>query len=317
MAILPDVPGIEVRVKVEGELVPDYENTDVKAEALQPPNHPTRHFYVESKTGARYCVQLDMNEEFAAYLEKHHDGAKHLRIELLVDGVRSAALCCRNVLEYRTFRVTSDLKHYVKGPSETCTYRDLVFTQIQGVEATSVERIRGDAEKARRIGLIQVIIHVGSDGTTPYPSSPVTRDELHELCSDPQVLELAEKSMKGSDLTHCSSLHNETKTKMTRSFCLKTDKTMCEFQFFYRSKETLQSLEVIAHPEPRMPEFSNMTRQELLAFAERNWRNLGDEADRKPLHIKTEPCDGNPGQGPIDLTVTRKRKRVEIDLTED
>jgi hypothetical protein len=130
MAILTEFPGLEVRVKIEGELAPDYENKDANRDHERALGYPTGHFYVEAKTGARYCVQVDVTKPFFAHLASHCGEATCAQLCLSVDGEVRCGLFIRDFQRAPTTQ-TFYLKQCRAKSKAEWEYRDLVFSAIQ------------------------------------------------------------------------------------------------------------------------------------------------------------------------------------------
>ncbi|KAL2202270.1 hypothetical protein CC79DRAFT_1373895 [Sarocladium strictum] len=297
MAILPEFPDLEVRVKIEGELAPDYENKDANRDHERALGYPTGHFYVEAKTGARYCVQVDVTKPFFAHLASHC-------------GEATCAQLCLSVDDFLPETMSSQVQGLVG-------VRDFVFSAIQMKEDTDEQTTYPQPMDLLHFGNINIAIWVGV-------SSQIISAANVPKVRMPGELLLAEKDPKKLDVTHRSMTSAESTTTEQGSAFLQHPKCLGSLTFAYRSREMLQNLLVIPRPEvpevePEIPHFAAMSHEEFVALATRHWpasqRVKAEEtSSESSTEVKIEHNDGGATNG---VPAGGQRMRVEVDLTQD
>ncbi|KAF5611757.1 uncharacterized protein FTJAE_14162 [Fusarium tjaetaba] len=166
MAVLPGVPGIDVRIVVNGvptEEWPFEENKkrevdeeDAKANEQklghvrsEDPQLPTSSNYIQSKSGCRFWVRATLSDDFET--SKMPPGADGIAFQIYIDGVifgTGFSLGTRSTRNWDCAFVKSDdgimKRHYP------------VFSDFVSVEDTDNDKINADMARVREMGTIHI-----------------------------------------------------------------------------------------------------------------------------------------------------------------
>jgi hypothetical protein len=84
MAVLSDVPGVEVTVVIDGETAGEYNDPNAQ-DTGQVDDVPTSRKFIESKPGATFKIVFGLSEGCAKFFTTNEQSA--LRFKVLVDGL--------------------------------------------------------------------------------------------------------------------------------------------------------------------------------------------------------------------------------------
>ncbi|RYP24432.1 hypothetical protein DL767_008602 [Monosporascus sp. MG133] len=323
MAVLNDIPGIEVAVQINGQDVVEYDDPDASEHVR---SCATSSKYIESIDDAEFTIR------YKASLDYNWEGCRDhvLRFRAFADGLKLSgkvifktdALCgrCIHVEGFSKYDPETKNKY---------TY-NCKFSPISTVDDSGRERVIEDSRVAKKLGLIEVEVYRSTySGTREPEASSVTA---------PHSYVLAEKSLKGKAISHGVSytLGRITQAKsrprvMFRDF-EEDGGPIAVFRFQYRSKESLKQ-ELIIPRSPSVPQsyVLRMTifgEAELLQQAEdlAQWRRQieSDRVEKKSRPVKREISDVHDpyqDQEPTRPTkmsrLTSGREAQVIDLTDD
>lgn len=139
MAILPEIPGLEVCIKVEGEVVPDFEKEAENNDNSSVSEHPTGHFYVEANSGAKYRVLLELTPPFFDFIDEYCATATTIRVLLRVDGDLMQRWVYTS-LRHGKRSVKHHLQYSQRLSKSEAVRRDLVFGAVStGCPPSSIE----------------------------------------------------------------------------------------------------------------------------------------------------------------------------------
>ncbi|KAI1469458.1 uncharacterized protein F4812DRAFT_470407 [Daldinia caldariorum] len=324
MAILRDVPGIQVTVQVAGNDAIEYEDPDAsEGGETRDATCPTSIKYIECVDEAEFAIKLRVDDTYQ-WGHKNNALMTHLRL----DGKSVSG-----IIVSQTARVNGTAIGINKGEYAYCTqtdrwlFRKFKFSAVDVVDDSNKSRVEKDVKIARHLGLIQVkVFRCIPLGTY---RKPTPRSDFQQ--SD--KLELAEKSLKGKAISHGTSFssgqHTRTPNNRRVAYIDGYDKPIAMFQFHYRSREALKREMVIPRspspaPEPKC-EIAQMSRAELERLARERLDQLQNDQSIKE---ERKPMVKNEVGGTIDLTEEIKRpikssRRVRvapnevIDLTDD
>jgi hypothetical protein len=115
MAILDDLPGIEATVRINGEVLAEYDDDEeYQPQGDNVPHHRRAEVasnYIESETGAEFTINISVGEPYQM-------NCPSLGFHVLVDGVRTKHCLLRN-LDYSP---RTGFEKEFRGP----TFRDMV-----------------------------------------------------------------------------------------------------------------------------------------------------------------------------------------------
>ncbi|KAI0458393.1 hypothetical protein F5B21DRAFT_25470 [Xylaria acuta] len=313
MAILDDVPGIEVIVQVAGTDAVEYDADEEESKSLaESTTCPTVTKYIECTDRVDFAIKIVASRHYA-WGYKGHD----LQFKLSIDG---------NAITRR----------FISGPGKTITINSTTafcpqsqewkiykfgFSAVSTTDDSREERVAQDRELAKHLGLIR--IDVRRCIRQPHTSAKARR----RLANYAQKFELAEKSMKGKAISHgaaFSSTRSIPAPMHTHSFKLLPEDhgPIAVFHFIYQSKDALQKNLIIpcdAHPSSAQSfdELSPAERERLAKERfEQMQRDRGLKDEAKPIlkrsAVKTE--DLTKGE---ENPTPAKRPAEFIDLTID
>ncbi|KAF5684394.1 hypothetical protein FDENT_6743 [Fusarium denticulatum] len=213
MAVLPGVPGIDVRIVVNGlptEEWPFEENKkrevgkeDVKTNEhklghvrSEGPQLPTSSNYIQSKSGCQFWVRATLSNDFES--SNLPAGADGITFQIYIDGVvfgtGSIPLGTRMTRNWDCA--------FVKSDHGTMKLRYPVFSDIVSVEDTDNDKIRADMARVKEMGTIHIWV---SAVKMNQPSI------LAAKARDRPDMEMAYKAtiLHGEGLTHGTTYKDE------------------------------------------------------------------------------------------------------------
>ncbi|EMR67008.1 hypothetical protein MGN70_000292 [Eutypa lata] len=314
MAILEDVPGIKVTIRVGGVNCTEYDDPDAEDEQT---SCSTSSKYIESVDDSEFSIHWEVNSDYAwgpkPYLldaDIYIDG--HWLMGSVVSVARLSNIDGKcEVSNFGATRLCPETGSWV--------VRKPKFSAVKIVEDTDQGRIERDHEVVKELANITVKISRVIDGSFNYsPNNQDTADTSFEL---------AEKSLKGKAISHGTTFSTIGSSTQKPEFAKvriipEDDGPIAVFLFKYRSKEALKHELIIPRspsPEPAVPDdFAILTDAEKDRLARDRFEELKIKRE-----LKTEPVIKREFGDTIDLTQDesphRPAKRVArcIDLTED
>ncbi|KAG5967138.1 hypothetical protein E4U56_001002 [Claviceps arundinis] len=295
MAIMSCFPEIDVRVCISGRPATEYpspdqrdDNGNMRSGAGHGAVH-THECYIESKSGQDYTVDISVTPELRL------PPTKSLLMDLSVDGQK-----CHGAATTLKSRkgVPKPFRYSFIGPwraSSSPGYMiqdKLTFSPVSTVEETSKTKLGRDSKIVANLGIIKVEVFLG----TMLQAKPWTRPSQR---SRHEALTIAEKAMKGKELSHGTTYsRGETRFKSwSRSACDR--ELLAVYKFHYRSHDALRREMILP---PRDPAVSD----EVSAMTEDEARSLAEQY----LRLKREPQVKSEDKKPLISKRT-------IDLTED
>ncbi|KAI1337680.1 hypothetical protein F5Y15DRAFT_150910 [Xylariaceae sp. FL0016] len=258
MAILEDVPGINVSVAVDG--VPLYEHTDqVGGDAEQENDKcPVVSRYIECTDNTPFTIQITVDHDYEFGYRNHSvvarayvDGSR-VRGEIIRSGDTFLGPCMRTI---RGQEIYSDI-------TQLWNIRRFQFSVVDTIDEAQKDRVEKDMKVAKGLGVIEVRI------TRAIEYGPT----FHHNMPDPKSgkFELAEKSLKGKAISHGTSyLAPESILAPTFVDCrdlVEDNGPIAIFRFLYRSREALKRELIIPRsptPEPTIAHLSEAERNRL------------------------------------------------------
>ncbi|KAK8099841.1 hypothetical protein PG999_010215 [Apiospora kogelbergensis] len=311
MAILNEVPGLEVTVQMNGYNVREYTDPYADNHRRSRGSCPKVVKYIESKTGANFAVCFLKDPEFK---ELSH----HIAFRVHIDSVEAGFFHEPNGFTYREWGVKVDGGSWKA--EHGVTYYKFRFADFSVLpnDDFSLEEIEDHKKEASRIGTIKVSVY---DMQEPMfveaNGSRGRRDNVEEALMRQDCF--AEKAVKGDRaLTHSVDFSNR-KEKPTARFqnhdgivkrsvwADSKKRPFAEFEFRYRSMEGLIQEAIVSRT-------SSMDDEQVREYAQ----NL----ERDHARLKAESSTLKRSAPNDDYFGTNKRTRMDIDtevidLTQD
>ncbi|KAI0127031.1 hypothetical protein BJ170DRAFT_695414 [Xylariales sp. AK1849] len=276
MAILRDLPGVEITVEVDGKPLQEYDdpyankNSDelellvAATKETNPVATNVKHIphvvkYIEAVSGKRFAFRF---KKQAGFLR----GCHHLGLEFSNDGRRT-----NFVHQARGGRDYLIKSHRSGGPSTdywTHYYKfgDLKATSNDGYSKTALDKIM---HKAKHYGSLLVRVYrMNYSGSKEKELCPVYR-----LSSTTN--EVPEKAPAPAPM-------------LKNNYYDPLQRPMAVFEFRYRSQEGLIQEGIIPRPTP----VDDMGEQELREFARQFWKEDSFQSEIKEERVKQEGDDG-------------------------
>ncbi|EQL01318.1 hypothetical protein G6O67_002869 [Ophiocordyceps sinensis] len=315
MAVLQMWPGLIVRVKVAGQPATEYDppeddENDPEDSTGQP---ASTKCYIESTSGLRYSVEAEITSEF-----KLSAPYQVVVLSVTIDGKfadgRYRFVVGENVVRPVTIevdRIVEPAPAHVPGLG---AQRFFTFAPVSAIEDANKSRVMRDAQTANSLGTILAKVFIG------YGEVPVKRTKRAKA-HDTDAFQLAEKAMKGRELTHGTKFSDGSMGPVPKVNDLTFQRVIGQFSFMYRSRSALQK-EMVLPPSPTPTDggdrLENMGEEELRKLARDLLRTKKPNALPASLSsIKRDPDEDD------EIIQARKLKRVKtcedevIDLTSD
>ncbi|KAI0386078.1 hypothetical protein F5Y04DRAFT_115530 [Hypomontagnella monticulosa] len=316
MAVLEELPGVEITVQVAGRDATEYDHPDAREQQLDgAANVPTSNKFIECVDGSEFTITAKVRDTYKWGYKNHV-----LSLRFSADGkwLESPLMSQSDNYGGRLhIRVVEGHKAYCHQTKRWLLQR-CKFSAISTVDDSKKERVEKDIKAAKDVGLIRCRI---------YRCIRLGASDFQPSIEKGTKSELAEKALKGKAISHGISFSSE--NTVAPSYSHAEDLTedngpIAIFQFHYRSRDALKREMVIPRtPSPGPapdPEIARMSREELERLAEERLNQLrGIKEERKPV-IKREIGDV------VDLTDNSRRPKTRrrlnepeeaIDLTED
>ncbi|OTA85308.1 hypothetical protein M434DRAFT_164023 [Hypoxylon sp. CO27-5] len=293
MAVLEDVPGIKVTVRINGVDCVEYDDPEAREEE---PAQPTSSKYIESPNDAEFTIMVTVDDNYKWGYKNHV-----LSFNTLVDSNRIQCPIIRegHTLACGTKTRCIEGKEIFDNETGAWSIHGLKFSAMKIIDGATKERIEKDRVVSDKLGLIEVdvqrCIELGAY-TKPFGKS------LLEL--EKTSLELSEKALKGKSVSHgtgfSASKPNRAPNFVSTERLSEDSGPIAVFQFKYRSRKALQQELVIpSTPPPQSPTFDKLSEAERDRLARERYEQINEEK-----HIKKEkmPIIKREFGGTLDLT---------------
>ncbi|KAM0188505.1 hypothetical protein ACHAPI_010529 [Fusarium lateritium] len=298
MAVLEEVPHITAQVRVAGELATEYKPLDdqdvVVVSGQEGPKVPTTHRYIESKSDAQFTIEVTISPSFE-FPKDHYC----MVVEAYIDGQWMCSRIVRKSDIQDQPRILNLSSAQQDGGNGTPVAKKFVFAAItKNCDPPAKDRVIDDIERAKTLGKIRLLFqtcHI--KGYAPWKLSSSVKT---------QQLDLAEKALKGKEISH-ATLH-----------------AFGEFVFHYRSyPEALQHEMIIPRtPSPGPSSETGLVADALSQLSESDIRRLAmerlqenmvkEESPRVKREADRSPC--TPRQWKM---IKLDDGKMAVDLTDD
>ncbi|KAK7968059.1 uncharacterized protein PG986_002336 [Apiospora aurea] len=317
MAILDEIPGLEVTVQIDGYNVREYTDPYDVNRRRSRDACPKVFKYIESKTGANFAVCFLKEPDFQ---ELSH----HIAFRVHVDSVEAGFFHEPNNFNYREWGVKVDGGTWKNERGVTSYKFRFADFSILPNDDFSLEEIEDHKNEASRIGTIKVSVYDMQDAIFVEEDGAQDRGRGRNASSADEALTrqdyFAEKAVKGDRALHHSIDFSHRRERLTprvqyhgglvrRSVWADPQKRpFAEFEFRYRSMEGLMQEAIVSRT-------SHMDDDEVREYAQ----NL--ERDNARLQAQTN-SNGKRSAPDGDSSQANKRTRMDIDpvvidLTQD
>ncbi|KAI1121100.1 hypothetical protein F5Y10DRAFT_282747 [Nemania abortiva] len=312
MAVLDEVPGIEVTVQIDGQNITEYDDHHIsEPDADMNPGCPVMSKYVEAIDDAEFSIKVAVDDEVYAWENTEH----RLRAQTTIDGRWVSGPLLKRGDEPR---VIEGYKYYSE-ESQQWYCKKFKFSAISTDGDPQAARIEKDIEAVKDIGLIQVEF-----------GRRVLKSQLKPASSPPLVntntLNVAEKALKGKAISHSMS-YVIPQTPMLNSLIEDLQFDIIQYMLTHIHIEGLKrELAIPRTPSPEpvtpiVPKFvHNMTIAELQHLAQERLDQIQWAEEAKYGYksaVKRKANEVVDVDEEADKARAAKRPAVTIDLTDD
>ncbi|KAK7947148.1 uncharacterized protein PG986_011469 [Apiospora aurea] len=276
MAVIEDVPGVEIRIAVAGAPAKEYGDPD-----LEVPNHN------DSFLSSVYIECLD-GQEFAFRYKDHQ-----LKFKFYIGG----NLCDRRpLIEEATTRsgpVMRELRKQVEYNEATKKWYShrFVFTAVEKVDDANKQRVEEDKKIAKHLGVLKV---------------EVWRATVHTHHNPPSKTGASNSTLDEGEPIEYKPSRNTSGRKKCSCNLPEDNGPMATYLFHYRSKEALKKERIIARsPSPSLaPGGDSEEEKKPVVKRERSSDSFGldDVASAKSRRKRIKPEEDEEGLEVVDLT---------------
>ncbi|GAB0141548.1 hypothetical protein EsHS_00002137 [Epichloe bromicola] len=287
MAVLTQIPEIDVSVHVNGQPAKEYpspcQDDDHTVTIPDPPSHEC---YIESKSGQTYTVEVTISPELKL------PGKRDLCIYLFVDGKFITGRVREHRDSFHSRHISLIGPTMLSPRSKLHRTQKLTFSPVTTVEETSQAKIKRDARISADLGTIVVDVKT----CTVIGKAPVSAQNYEQE----EKFTLAEKSMKGRELSHGTRFTEGPVTQPLTGLIVSHKQVFAQYTFRYRSRSALQKEMIL----PQTPPPQQSILDQLQAMTEDELRSLDEKLLRvkREKKIKPETNDAPRLKRTIDLT---------------
>ncbi|KAI2610724.1 uncharacterized protein GGS25DRAFT_479531 [Hypoxylon fragiforme] len=277
MAVLNEVPGIEVTVAINNVQCVEYEDPDAAGKRTA---RPTSSKFVESIDEAKFAIDYKVHHnynwghkghslQFNCWVDNKHIGGKLAR--------------SRDVTPFKPAGAQINGMIVFDDATNSWGKQKLRFAAVKTVDVAISERVEEDLQVSRNIGVIKVEVRRCIEGRrVPYMPG-------HRRILPQDSFELAEKSLKGKAISHGATFSAIKRTRvrdMLQTWPFPGDNgPIAIFQFQYRSKKALQQELIIPSSPRRSLTLGGLSETERDRLAGERLRQIKEEEKQ---HVKQE-----------------------------
>ncbi|KAI1411290.1 hypothetical protein F5Y13DRAFT_65199 [Hypoxylon sp. FL1857] len=305
MAVLEDVPGIKVTVRIGGVDCTEYDDPEVPE---QQPAQPTSLKYIESPDDAKFAICVAVDDSYKWGYKNHV-----LSFVTFVDSewIESPIVRSQSLTNGQYERLTEGKKVFRKD-TKTWSIHGLKFSAVKTIDEAKKERVEKDRKTSDKLGVIEVKVWRGVElGPSSSKRSSATLKKT--------PFELSEKSLKGKSISHGTMFSTAKQTTspgfVSVQYLPEDGGPIAIFRFTYRSRRALQQELIIpATPPPRSPTFDGLSEAELRRLARERYEQINEEKEvkKEKASIKRELGDDK-----LDRPSKVRRVSKTIDLTDE
>ncbi|KAI3336614.1 hypothetical protein HD806DRAFT_11720 [Xylariaceae sp. AK1471] len=283
MAILEEVPGIEVAVQIDGKDVIEYDPNDEEERSLATGTQcPTVTKYIECVNDAEFAIRMTASLGYKWGYKNHS-----LIFRVSIDGVaHHGRFLGKPVSPCRQQEsIMADIHGFCSQAQKWKVYK-LKFSPVGTIDDCPKERVAQDLAIAKNLGLIKVAVIRCTKGR----SRPARTKNV--LDSNRQKFELAEKSVKGKAISHGTTFSPMGQIKVPNHLEISElpgDRgPIAVFRFLYRSRDSLQKNLIIPRsPSPSSAQsFAKLSPAEMKRLAKERFEQMRQQNNRLKDGIK-------------------------------
>ncbi|KAK8857331.1 hypothetical protein PGQ11_013243 [Apiospora arundinis] len=321
MAVLDNVPGVQVFVRVKGQIATEYPSPDHQQQQLQDTENgcPVVCNYIESFDNRHFAIVTDVGSAYGFF-----SGGHALSFRVYVDGEYMVNTCTTQDYVWQGCG-----RRTVSGPmmldkcGQNLVQQKFKFSAVQTVEDDQRDRVQRDKERAKNLGVIEVrVVRIILRAVSEFQRGAMDRNK---------DLNLSEKALKGKAISHGAGCERrEVVSEPTQTY--EADEfpgyhgPIAVYRLLYRSRDALkQELVIPRSPSPTATLDGQRAdvsvrgrdrRQELVELRtkyELQLLKIKRELDEVPDFVAQSSQDTRPRTKP-----RRQEKKVEVvDLTLD
>ncbi|KAI1505430.1 hypothetical protein F5X99DRAFT_244249 [Biscogniauxia marginata] len=318
MAILKEVPGVEVTVQVNDRDAIEYDDPHASEQESDAAS-PTSHNYIESIDDANFSVCVVATSQYR-WGYPYHD----IELKVLADGqfIRCQFISERDLTAGRCVRSIKGRRAF--DPKKKEWYQQLCrFAAVSTVDDSKRDRVQSDKKVAAKLGVIEVRLRrIRNSGNyrrlspQDFPAISTQSDRKYEI---------AEKSMKGKAISHGTAFSRGAKMSAPRHYDVEPipgDRgNLAVYRFYYKSRDALKQEMIIPRSPSPDPIISGLSRAEIERLARERLDQIKGEGEAKRERksgVKREADEMLDLTGEQTLSRPSKRHQpVVVDLTAD
>ncbi|TGJ85624.1 hypothetical protein E0Z10_g3169 [Xylaria hypoxylon] len=317
MAVIDQVPGIEVTIQVDGENATEYVDPHAPDSDLDA-NHecPIITKYIESIDDTKFSVKVAIDDDAYAWDDIEHCLSSSIVIDGNYVGDGLIEMGQKEVIFKGNGIYSKQFQQWYR--------MEFKFSAISIVEDRNAARVKKDKETMKNIGLIEISLN------RRVKEKQCKAISIGSLI-DSNILEVAEKALKGKAVSHSASfckvkaIQRPTAWRIHR---VSVDNgPIATVRFMYRSRESLKQELIIPRspsPSPAAPTMprsvDNMTGAEIWRLAQErldqiNWAEEVKSHNKSAM--KRQVNEVVDVDEEAEKARKAKRRAVNIDLTDD
>ncbi|KAK8024644.1 hypothetical protein PG993_012710 [Apiospora rasikravindrae] len=311
MAIIEDVPGIEISIAVAGATATEYADPELD-EIPKDNNCFLSSVYLECLDNQEFAFRYQVDSTYDWGYKDHQ-----LSFKFYIGG----KLCDRRpTIQHTATRsgpITRELKNQVEYNEATKKWykHKFVFTAVEKVDDANKKRVEDDKKIAKHLGVLKVEVWRVTVHT--YDKQPPPKTGASSSSSARGIPPIAEKALKGREISHGAGLDEgevieykpsqNTSGPRTWYHRLPEDNgPMAVYLFHYRSKEALKKERIIARslsPSPIPGGSSEKDKKPAVKRERSDTFDFDNEATVKSRRKRPKPEDEEEEELPVvDLT---------------
>ncbi|QPG97911.1 hypothetical protein C2857_007024 [Epichloe festucae Fl1] len=307
MAILTQIPEIDVSVHVNGQPAKEYPSPCRDDDHTLPiPDHPSHECYIESKSGQTYTIEVTIAPGLKL------PGKRNLGIRLSVDGKSILGRVDSHWDSSRPYNHSLIGPRMLSPKSKVHRRQKLTFSPVTTVEETAEAIIKRDTQISADLGTIVVSVNTCTlNGESLVPNTQNYKQE--------EGFTLAEKSMKGRELSHGTRFTEGPIIQPPTEFIVSHEQVFAQYTFRYRSRSALQNEMILPQtPPPQqsiLDQIQAMTKDELRSLDEKLFRvkrekEINQETNSTPRLKRTIDLTDDDA---IEVSGHRRIKAVKLE----
>ncbi|KAH9908134.1 hypothetical protein F4778DRAFT_777495 [Xylariomycetidae sp. FL2044] len=237
MAIISEIPGIEVTIMAGNHVAREYNDPDPEPRNPNWRGPKTVLKYIKSRDGAAISINVRVTNKY------DWDGTPAITFAFYIDGTWVRGAICRQVeLAYGSWE--TEVTHRVLSNEYVSAGffdQSFLFGDIEEVEGNSREVIVKDRKRARKMGTIDVKVYRAVEKGKKSIFRPIS---VQTDDSDDRTIKMSKEALRDRDLTHgvefTPAIRTTKPTYVSTKRVAKDTGPLAMFRFVYRSEVYLK-----------------------------------------------------------------------------